>query len=81
MACTQPHPYPGDSWLGKANRLQFVEHSRRDQDVPKEGRVLAPVKNLAKTTGFKVGQAVLKAQRYIDALSQKKAQAVIGGRF
>jgi len=35
-------------------------------------RVLAPVKNSAKITGFKVDQAVLKAQWCIDALSQKK---------
>jgi hypothetical protein len=43
--------------------------------------LLPPVKNLAKITSFKVGQAVLKAQGCLDALSQKKAQAVLGDCF
>jgi hypothetical protein len=41
-------------------------------------RILAPVKNSAKITGFKVDQAVLKAQWYIDALSQKKGVLPLG---
>ena len=43
--------------------------------------VLAPAKKPAKITALKFGQVVMRAHLSIDALSLKKAQAVIGGRF
>jgi hypothetical protein len=46
-----------------------------------ERLLLAPVKNLAKITGVKVNQDVLKTQWSIDALSQKKGARCCWGPF
>ncbi|PON09726.1 hypothetical protein C2W62_53925, partial [Candidatus Entotheonella serta] len=43
-------------------------------------QVLAPAKKPSKITALKFGQVVMRAHLSIDALSLKKAQAVIGGR-
>jgi hypothetical protein len=72
--------YCNDKYIKKVG-MRHKQHEIIQRWYCHQCAVLAPVRNFAKITGFKVDQTGLRMQLSIDALSQKKGASGYWGPF